>query len=140
MLRQLEAGKNPNATVNLLKAIQWTRAAWNDDVKATTIQKCFWKSTLIKKPQEMPQSTISTIADDIRVDRQELEAEIRRLPILNPLPLDDFIEPQAEAMVDDELDILAAVVEAYSVDKVGEEGTYGCDMKLNILKSLNELE
>jgi hypothetical protein len=40
MLRQLETDKNPNKTINLLKAIQWTRIAWNDKVIPEKIQKC----------------------------------------------------------------------------------------------------
>ena len=50
MLRQYEANKDPNQTVNLLKAIQWTRLAWDQGVSEATIQKCWWKSTIIKKP------------------------------------------------------------------------------------------
>ena len=49
MLRQYEADKDPNKIVNLLKAIQWTRTAW-ENVLPQTIQKCWWKSTIIKKP------------------------------------------------------------------------------------------
>ena len=49
MLRQYEENKDLNKTVNLLKAIQWTRKAW-DQVTDTTIQRCQWKSTIIKKP------------------------------------------------------------------------------------------
>jgi hypothetical protein len=40
MLRQYEAGKDPNKTVTLLIAIQWTRVAWTDIVTTATIQKC----------------------------------------------------------------------------------------------------
>ena len=50
ILWQYEANKDPNQTVNLLKAIQWTRLAWDQGVSEATIQKCWWKSTIIKKP------------------------------------------------------------------------------------------
>jgi hypothetical protein len=50
MLRQYEANKDPNQTVSLLKAIQWTRLAWDQGVSEATIQKCWWKSTIIKRP------------------------------------------------------------------------------------------
>ena len=49
MLREYEADKNPQKTVNLLRAVQWIQAAW-ETVTVDTIQRCWWKSTLIKKP------------------------------------------------------------------------------------------
>jgi hypothetical protein len=52
MLRQYEAGKNPNKTVTLLKAVQWTRSSWEQGVTSSSIQKCFWKSTIIKKLEQ----------------------------------------------------------------------------------------
>jgi hypothetical protein len=53
MLRQYEAGQNTNKTVTLLKAVQWTRVSWAQCLASSTIQKCFWKSTLISKPQDV---------------------------------------------------------------------------------------
>ena len=41
MLREYEVGKNPQKTVNLLRAIQWTRAAWETSVIIDTIQRCW---------------------------------------------------------------------------------------------------
>jgi hypothetical protein len=52
MLQQYEASKDPNKTVTLLKAIQWSRNAWEQCVTPLSIQKCFWKSTVIKKPEQ----------------------------------------------------------------------------------------
>ena len=49
MLRQYKVDKNPNKTVNRLKAIQWSRASW-EAVLEVTIQRCWWKSTIFKKP------------------------------------------------------------------------------------------
>jgi hypothetical protein len=91
MLRQYEANKDPNKTVNLLKSIQWTRKAW-DQVTDTTIQRCWWKSTIIKKP----------IDQDLQAQMTTLQAQITRLPIINPLSADEFIQVNGEG-VDDEL-------------------------------------
>ena len=52
ILQQLQADKDPNKTVNLLKAIGWTRVAWNNCVTSTTIQRCFIKSTIVLKLDE----------------------------------------------------------------------------------------
>jgi hypothetical protein len=55
---------------------------------------------------------------DGRTDRAELRDQIAQLPIESPLPLDEFLNPEDETIVDD---ILAAVVECYSVDQPGKE-------------------
>ena len=69
MLRQYEAGKNPNKTVTLLKAVQWTRSSWEQGVTSSSIQKCFWKSTVIKKlDQEVIQE------ENQQADRDALQA------------------------------------------------------------------
>ena len=82
MLREYEAGKNPQKTVNLLRAIQWTRAAWETLVTIDTIQRCWWKSTLIKKPtpEELVQMAELEgdiiVVDDKSADRIELRDQI----------------------------------------------------------------
>ena len=74
MLREYKANKNPQKTVNLLRAVQWTQAAWETLVTVGTIQRCWWKSTLIKKPtpEELAQITKlkedTIIVDDNRTD------------------------------------------------------------------------
>ena len=89
MLYQYEAGKNPQDTVNLLKAIQWTRVAWEQLVTSNTIQKCWQKSTLISEP------TVSTnepsLQDNDEVAQAQLIEQIALLPIKNPLPLHEFL-------------------------------------------------
>ena len=119
MLRQIEAGKNPNKTVSLLKAIQWTRASWVNGVTAVTIQKCWWKSTVIKKPKEV------IIEDNNQqADQDDLEAQINTLPgIVDPLTIAEFIQPAAEVIDDQDGDIFRSVVERYSQYKEGEEET-----------------
>jgi hypothetical protein len=118
MIQQHEANKNPQKSVNLLKAIQWTRVAWEQLVSSTTIQKCWHKSTLIDAP------TISanepSLQDDQATEQAQLQAQIALLPIKTPLSLNEFINPKDENIVDEDSDIFALVVECYSVSKVGE--------------------
>src|ERR1700710_1855028 len=93
MLQEYEADKNPQKTVNLLRAVQWTQTAWETSVTIDTIQRCWWKSTLIKKPTpkdllqiaELDGDTI--IVDDGSADRIELQDQIAQLPIENLLSL-----------------------------------------------------
>jgi hypothetical protein len=115
ILRQLEVNKNPNKTVNLLKALQWTRIAWNDKVTPEKIQKCWWKSTVILKPLDN-----TTQVDTQATEIAELQQHIASIPNIQPLPIDKFINPGEEVVEDNEEDILEAVVELYSEDLEGE--------------------
>jgi hypothetical protein len=115
MLRQHEAGKDPNKTVTLLKAVQWTRVSWAQYLASSTIQKCFWKSTLISKPQGMTEQ--NTDQEDI----DDLAAQISSLPgIQDLMPVREFIAVPEEVIADNDDDIMASVVDMYSVDEVGE--------------------
>src|ERR1700709_2687454 len=99
MLRQYESDKDPNQTVTLLKAIQWTRVAWNDTVTKGCIEKCFWKSTVFKKPANQE---VGVIEDSEREQRTELQAQIIALPgVIDPLSIDEFLEPSQEVIKDD---------------------------------------
>jgi hypothetical protein len=71
----LNSDKDPNKRVTLLKAIQWTRIAWNDCVTDSTILRCYWKSTIIEKPANR------TIIDEGIAEREDLRAQISLLPV-----------------------------------------------------------
>lgn len=120
MLKEHDAGRNPEKTINLLKTVQWTRVAWESLVTQECIQKCWFKSTCIKKPDALD---IEVTDDHVEAsDREELKAEISQLPIADVLPLDEFLTPDDEAVEDEDEDIFAAVVEHYSVeDKAGDD-------------------
>ena len=114
MLRQYEAGKNPNKTVTLLKAVQWTRSSWEQGVTPSSIQKCFWKPTIIKKLEQ------EVIQENQQADRDALQAQITGLPgIEDPLSLNEFIEPADEVIDDEDGDIFASVVDRYRTEKEG---------------------
>jgi hypothetical protein len=117
MIRQYENNKDPNKTVNLLKAIQWIRVAW-DIVSPVTIQKCWWKSTIIQKLEDQPEEDIAT---QDQQDRDELGAQIAQLPsITEPLSVDEFIQLGSEVIEEDaevaeESEIFEQVVERYGI-------------------------
>ena len=106
MLYQIEAGKNPYKTVTLLKAIQWTCAS-QANITDTTVQRCWYKSTVIKKPAE------EAIIDDNLVQEQakriELQAQVEALPDIEPLSIAEFIEPMSERIDDEDGDIFESV-------------------------------
>jgi hypothetical protein len=79
-----------------------------------TIQKCIWKSTLISKPQDLTEQ--NTDQEDI----EELTAQIASLPgIQDLMPVQEFIVVP-EVFTDYDDDIIASVVDMYSVDEEGE--------------------
>ena len=83
----------------------------------TTIQRCWKKSTLIRQMEITEQSTTAT-----EIDQQiELQAQLNSLPIEDPLSLDEFLNPEAEAIIDDNINIFEVVVVYYSIEKEGEE-------------------
>jgi hypothetical protein len=123
-----EADKDPNKTVTLLKAIQWTRVAWYNAVTQTCIKKCFWKSTVFKKPMDQE---VIVIEDSEQEQRAELEAQIvLLLGVQDPLSINEFLEPAQEVIKDDNRDIFKSVVERYSADKEGEEPIEEGDIKV----------
>ena len=107
MLREYEAERDPQKTVNLLKAVQWTRAAWESSVATTTIRRCWIKSTLIgeraeeleesREERELDGDTI--VVDDGTADRLQLQAQIAQVPIENLTSLDEFLTPEDETIV-----------------------------------------
>jgi len=125
MLWQYEANKDPNKTVHLLKAIQWTQVAW-EAVSLVSIQKCWWKSTIIKKPDNQAEDIASQEQQDQDQDRDELQAQIAQLPnIADLLSVNEFIQLGSEEIEDDnegadEYEIFQQVVERY---RLAEEDT-----------------
>jgi hypothetical protein len=123
MLQEYKADKNPQKTVNLLKAVQWTQAAWESAVTKDRIKRCWVKLTLIKKPEDSAEdSTEDTIIVDNRTDCVDLQNQIAQLPIKNPLPLDKFLNPEDKTILDEEDNIFEAIVAAYSSNQANEEG------------------
>ncbi len=144
MLQTYEKDKDPNKTVNLLETIQWSRAAW-EGLSAEMIQRCWWKSTIFKKPEPQDKAQDKIQADEY-ADREDLQAIIARLPyIQNPLPVDEFINPPEERIVEDEdSDIFEQVVERYGVSEddivdMAEDGVVQ-EEDISVFKAIEALE
>jgi hypothetical protein len=102
MIREYEKGRDPNMTVTLLKAIQWSRWAWENSLTKETIVRCWVKSTLIKQPEGLEPG----MEDDLRAERAELQEYINALPPpaegQERIPLNEFINPDNETILDDD--------------------------------------
>ncbi|KAI0993575.1 hypothetical protein K3495_g14609 [Podosphaera aphanis] len=108
ILNQHESGKDPQKTLNILRAIQWSQISW-EDLEACVIQRCWWKSTLISRPdrQELEPGFYTT-------QSEELEAQIAGF-FRDPIPIRDFLEPAEEIIVEKDSDIFEAIVKRYSI-------------------------
>jgi hypothetical protein len=71
MLEQYENGADPTATMNVLKAIQYSIRAW-DEVAATTIANCWSHSKINLSPQ---QALIEAdrVVDEVRMQLLQLQ-------------------------------------------------------------------
>jgi hypothetical protein len=118
ILRQLEVDQDPNKTVNLLKAIQWSRIAW-EGIEPSKIQKCWWKSTLIPKPST--KAIPDPIYDINTTEIEELRQQVADLPG-DHIELNEFISPDGENIPEGstESDILNAIVDRYIGQEAGE--------------------
>ena len=140
MLRQIEAGKNPHKTVTLLKAILWTRTSWGN-IADTTVQRCWYKSTVVKKPVEEA-ITDENLAEE-QAEQIELQAQVEALPDIEPLSIAEFIEPTSERIDDEDGDIFESVVYRYAENLEGQESeeSDGEELpKVSITEALKHLE
>jgi hypothetical protein len=128
MIKQLENGKNPQKTVTLRHAINWTVHSWNHDVKAATIKNCWFKSTLIKKSVLVPGGDEDAefdpfgFDDEIRIAQEEEDASTVNLmqtiqstkAFDHPLLISQFINPPDEVIEDTPGEILTSIIERYA--------------------------
>ncbi|KAI0998672.1 hypothetical protein K3495_g9523 [Podosphaera aphanis] len=120
ILNQHESGKDPQKTVNILRAIQWSQISW-EGLEACVIQRCWWKPTLISRPDSQELET------DFYTTQSELGAQIAGF-FGDPIPILDFLEPAEEIIVEEDSDICEAIVNRYSIiDGDGDGDDNDCD-------------
>ncbi|KAI0998187.1 hypothetical protein K3495_g10007 [Podosphaera aphanis] len=88
IINQRESGKDPQKTVNVLRAIQWSQISWEDR-------------------QELEPGFYTT-------QSEELEAQIAGF-FRDPKPIRDFLEPDEEIIVEEDSDIFEAIVNRCSI-------------------------
>jgi hypothetical protein len=71
-----------------------------------------------------------------RTNQAELRDQIAQLPIESPLPLDEFLNPEDETIVDKDGDIFA---ECYSVNQPGKEEESSDEEEVEQIKDANAL-
>src|SRR5436305_1051097 len=100
-----------------------------------TIQKSWVKSTCVKEPivegieAEEAKRAIQEAEDiyfgEIQAQQLELQAQINTLPpptnSEERISLSEYIDPSTEAIVDDDEDIFATVIENYTIEEEGDK-------------------
>ncbi|KAI1002219.1 hypothetical protein K3495_g5989 [Podosphaera aphanis] len=121
ILNQHESGKDPQKTVNILRAIPWSQISW-EGLEACVIKRCWWKSTLISKPDRQELEPGSYTAQS-----EELEAQIAGF-FRDPILIRDFLELDEEIIVEEDSDIFEAIVNRYRIiDGDGDGDDSDCD-------------
>lgn len=148
MVEEFDAGKDPKASMHVLRAIRWGISAWENDVIATTIKNCWirsqcydWSGTESTDDQwSDSQGLLAFILDDlVTLERQ---GQIReRMTIQN------FLNPVTEEVVDADEDIFEAIIarndeerETESDEEVEQVPTVSLSEAISALKVLQTYE
>src|SRR5438270_60723 len=111
------------------------------NVTNTTIQRCWYKSTIIKKPTK--EIDIDDNLAQEQAERIELQVQVEALPNIEPLSIAKFIEPMSERIDDEDGDIFELVVHRYAANLEGEESeeSDGEELpKVSTIEALKHLE
>ena len=140
IVKQLDNDKTPQKTVTLLNAVNWTTAAWKA-VNNTTVEKCWWKSTLVEKPNEIESSD----QVDTSALWKELESQMASVPSFKEsgaMTFKQFILPDEEELIEDADDTIEVIAEQYAEVEEEPEEVDGQEMveKINIGDAVRALE
>ena len=128
MCNEYDAGKNPMKSMNVLQAIRWGIAAW-EDVTPTTIRNC-WIRTGVLGPKAGPQTEEwkVQVADDDEIFNetmtqmeQQMESLTKRKRIKSGMNIATFVNPVEEIVEDNDDDddlFVESLVEIYSTGGV----------------------
>jgi hypothetical protein len=87
---QADLGKTDIYKVHVLQAMVWSRRAWNS-IEPGKIRNCFYRTKLFGDINEIP-----SINNQLQEVRDEIEVNMRQLPITQQIPIDSFINPEDE--------------------------------------------
>ena len=123
MVQEFNEGRDPKASMHVLRAIRWGISAWEQDVTATIIQNCWIRSQcydfagteLTGDKWSDSRGLMTPIVNDlIRLKNQGRISE--RMDIQN------FLNPVTEEVDDHEKDVLEAIVARYGEEREAESG------------------
>lgn len=159
LLDEVESGRDPVRTMNVLKAIRWGSLAWDLKVKPQTIQNCFTKSTLLIRITQTAQPAQLAQLEQLDPDQSEnvdevlcdVQQQMDRLQqthyIRSMMDIQTFLNPEEEAVRDTESEIDERIlaqfepeVEAESDEEVEEEPQISVNEALEAVTKLQKYE
>ena len=118
MVNSFDAGKDPTASINVLRVIRWGISAWENDVKPSTIQNCWGRSRVIdwgSAPFNQPRTSRWVESETVL---QEITQDIRQMQVMGRIEeamnIHQFINPPEEAIGDINEDIMNDFVSRYA--------------------------
>jgi hypothetical protein len=112
MLKEVEAGRDPIITMDVLKCIRWGIRAWRLDVTSKTIKNCRTKAGLEVAQTAAVDSTAAVDADTPINEVLALLNRCKEQGIISEVPtIADFISPADEVVEDDLDDIEGDILE-----------------------------
>ena len=128
MCDEYDERRDPMKSINVLQAIRWGIAAWEDDVTPTLIQLC-WQNSRVMGPNEGPQTEVwkKEVEEDSQLfsnTMTQMEQQIGSLKqqkrITSAMKASSFVYPFDEVVVDNlsNEDLVKSLVEIYSTSGV----------------------
>jgi hypothetical protein len=130
LVEEYGAGQDPVASMHILQALRWGIAAWELDLKSSTIERCFRKA--LHDPTPSAAVTDPEPVRDIENGLAQLQMSNR---IHNIMDIQQFLNPADEA-IDDSLDQLDSQVLAAFEPEVEDDS----DEELESLPKISNTE
>lgn len=132
MVEKVEAGQDPVAAMDVLKAVRWALQSWHQDITWQTHEYCWLKSGLLGEafgpPNRPKDATVAlspplpTEYETTRTAVQSLLRVIARQTHIQTLPnVDDFISPDGERIIDEKGDLDELIIDAYDEDTLDDD-------------------
>lgn len=111
LLQEFEAGREPLASMNVLRAVRWGIQIWDLDVTAKAISNCFRKAlTSDTSPEPAPEPAPEPVS--------ELTKSLQQLELGQHIPevmdVTEFLEPEGEKVEDSAEDIDASILAQFA--------------------------
>ena len=81
-LQEFEAERDPDKSMNVLKALRWGITAWNEDITSTTIANCWLKFRVLDSkygPQTRPKAEKNEWKEAVQQDDMRIQETINEI-------------------------------------------------------------
>ena len=122
MCNEYDANRDPMKSMNVLKAIRWAVAAWENDVTPTTIRECWIKSRVLG-PKYAPgiPGWKNIVNEDTKMFNSIMSQMVKQIAYLRrqkhiktAMDITKFVSPVSEVVDDSDENSLDSLVEIYA--------------------------